>query len=166
MKLREQLIRSGEYFVSPRRYTSFPTLTSFSRMGPLVLGCQDHGLLLDGKRIQFPELPFALVPYIVDWFMYRRYAGAWRFCPSTFHGQPRDTPFFGRKRNGPLEPDLAAKITRWNKTRTGLLYVFMPILILILFVSYNGTEFLRLSSRWKSSTTFTSSLRALLVPSD
>ena len=64
------------------------------RIGPLVMGSQDNTLLLDGQRIQFPELPFALAPYLVDHIVSRKYAGAWRFCPSTFHGQPRETEFF------------------------------------------------------------------------
>ncbi|KAK3349234.1 hypothetical protein B0T25DRAFT_237648 [Lasiosphaeria hispida] len=64
------------------------------RIGPLVLGCQDSTHLMDGEMIQFPELPFRLVPYLVDHIVSRRYAGAWRFCPGTFHGQPRETAFF------------------------------------------------------------------------
>lgn len=64
------------------------------RIGPLVMGCQDSTLLMDGYRIQFPELPFKLAPYAVEHIVSRRHANAWRFCPSTFHGEPRETEFF------------------------------------------------------------------------
>ncbi|KAK4448682.1 hypothetical protein QBC34DRAFT_464398 [Podospora aff. communis PSN243] len=62
-------------------------------IGPLVLGCQDNTMLLDGQQIAFPELPFSLVPYLVEYVVSRRHADVWRFCPSTFHGQPRVTEF-------------------------------------------------------------------------
>ena len=59
------------------------------------MGCQDNTMLLDGLRIQFPELPFSLAPYLVEHFVSRRHADVWRFCPSTFHGDLRETEFFG-----------------------------------------------------------------------
>ena len=65
-----------------------------SRIGPLVLGCQDKSFRVDGVDVQFPVLPFRLVPYLVEHIVFRRYAGAWRFCPSTFHGEVRETEFF------------------------------------------------------------------------
>ncbi|KAK0649911.1 hypothetical protein B0T16DRAFT_457274 [Cercophora newfieldiana] len=63
------------------------------KIGPLVMGCQDNTLLLDGLHIQFPQLPFRFAPHLVHLIVSRRYADVWRFCPSTFFGEPRDTEF-------------------------------------------------------------------------
>ncbi|KAH0536019.1 hypothetical protein FGG08_007086 [Glutinoglossum americanum] len=58
------------------------------KTGPFVLGCQDADFLLDGEEAVFPEVPW-FVPYIVDYAVARRHAGAWRFNPSDMHGRAR-----------------------------------------------------------------------------
>lgn len=45
-----------------------------------------------GKNKDFPPLPF-FVPYLVDWWMSRKYKGAWRFSPCTVYGIPRPLKF-------------------------------------------------------------------------
>jgi len=97
------------------------------RIGPLVMGSQDNTLPLDGQCIQFPELPFALAPYLVDHIVSRKHAGAWRFCPSTFHGQPRETEFF--KFDGSL--NASARVTR----QPGVSWLAKVILLLALLLA-------------------------------
>ena len=70
--------------------------TNMARSGPFVFGTQDKDFMLDGKTHKFPDVPGAL-PYIVDYVLARRYAGAWRFSPSNMHGRPRQ--FTGKPSN-------------------------------------------------------------------
>lgn len=98
------------------------------RIGPLVLGCQDKSLRVDGVDIQFPVLPFQLVPYLVEHVVSRRYAGAWRFCPSTFHGQLRETEFF--KLGG------GAGLRKGSGSQLGGRFVLVVVILLALAVFF------------------------------
>lgn len=57
-----------------------------------MIGCEDNGFLLDGKRIYFPVYPF-FVPHLAKYVLARRFSGTWRFNPSDFFGNPRDLEF-------------------------------------------------------------------------
>jgi len=93
------------------------------------MGCQDSTLLVDGYRVQFPELPFSLAPYLVDYIVSRRYAGAWRFCPSTFHGEPRETEFFM------FDGSVPAK-TRKDGVAFGVSMVWLVLFVLLVVAGY------------------------------
>jgi hypothetical protein len=101
------------------------------------MGCQDRTLLLDGQRIQFPELPFALAPYLVDHIVSRKYAGAWRFCPSTFHGEPRETDFFRFSGKGS-----SVRFTGQSRvasvTKGGVLVVLLAAFLLLFLTAVAG----------------------------
>lgn len=58
---------------------------------PLALGCVDK-TYEGGIHKDFPPFPF-FVPYIVHYWYSRKFAGAWRFCPSDFWGRPKELYF-------------------------------------------------------------------------
>jgi hypothetical protein len=82
-------MRTSEAMLSFRKMP----INNVTRSGPFVFGTQDKEFLLDGEKHKFPNVP-AVLPYIVDYVLTRRYSGAWRFSPSNIYGQPR--PFTGQ----------------------------------------------------------------------
>jgi hypothetical protein len=122
-----------------------------NRIGPLVLGCQDRQFLLDDEHIRFPELPFALVPYLVDHIVSRRYAGAWRFCPSTFHGEPRATELFQMMKKTPSKDALvmqAAMTTSIARARRQFLMERVAVPIGVLLLLFIIAAVARFTGKW------------------
>lgn len=58
---------------------------------PFALGCADK-TYEGGKHKDFPPWPF-FVPYLINYWYARKFAGAWRFCPYDFWGRPKPLPF-------------------------------------------------------------------------
>ena len=56
--------------------------------GPFILGCQDKEFRIDGTATEFPAVPWVLERVVEKW-VGRRHAGAWRFCPSDLAGRRR-----------------------------------------------------------------------------
>jgi hypothetical protein len=57
---------------------------------PCALGGNDR--TFEGGKHNFPEFPF-FVPYLVNYYYARKYRGAWRFCPCTMFGVPKELEF-------------------------------------------------------------------------
>lgn len=55
---------------------------------PWTLGCQDSAFLIDGKKCEFPNIPWMAGAMIRTWHA-KRHAGAWSFCPSNLCGKRR-----------------------------------------------------------------------------
>ncbi|KAM7193440.1 hypothetical protein V8F33_007819 [Rhypophila sp. PSN 637] len=107
--------------------------TDAFEIGPLVLGCQDRTLKIDNQEIQFPVLPFSWAPYLVQHIVARKHAGAWRFCPSTFFGEPRDSEWF------PLNVTTTSNEYGKNKRSSGrFALVLFVVVAALVFVGFGG----------------------------
>ncbi|KAK5261066.1 hypothetical protein LTR20_007683 [Exophiala xenobiotica] len=62
--------------------------TDLYAVAPWMLGCQDRSFTIDGHKPDFPELPWILEVVARSWLA-RKYAGAWKFCPSDLNGRRR-----------------------------------------------------------------------------
>ncbi|KAM7216537.1 hypothetical protein V8F06_008065 [Rhypophila decipiens] len=114
--------------------------TDAFEIGPLVLGCQDRTLKIDNQEIQFPVLPFSWAPHLVQHIVARKHAGAWRFCPSTFFGEPKGTEWFSLNGTTTTRNEYGK-----NKRSSGrfALVLFVVVVAVLVFVGFggNGPEF-------------------------
>ncbi|KAM7194027.1 hypothetical protein V8F20_008123 [Naviculisporaceae sp. PSN 640] len=113
--------------------------------GPLVLGSQDNSLKIDGLDIQFPVLPFSWAPYIVQLIVSWKHAGAWRFCPSTFHGEPRGTEWFAL--SAYLDGKRGGRLAVWSVFLAALL---VPTALVLFFLRFRRGESFELTGKWFS----------------
>lgn len=107
-----------------------------------MLGSQDKSLKIDNRDIRFPVLPFSLAPYLVNLIVFRRYPRAWRFSPSTFHGELRGTEWFTLSAN--LE---CKKRGKWPVFLIGLL---LTTTLVMLFLRFSKGESFELTGKWFS----------------
>ena len=62
--------------------------TDLYTAAPFTLGCQDKSFKVDGKDSEFSGIPWLVEKAVEKWHA-RRYAGAWRYCPSDLSGKRR-----------------------------------------------------------------------------
>lgn len=55
---------------------------------PWIIGCQDKQFLIDGKKCEFPNMPW-IAEALIRNFHAKRHAGVWKFLPCDLHGQRR-----------------------------------------------------------------------------
>jgi len=58
---------------------------AFSRW---TLGCQDRSFTIDGEKGALPNVPWIIETLVRKWHA-KKYAGAWKFCPSDLSGTRR-----------------------------------------------------------------------------